>query len=387
MAGSRPDRIPERREPGRAALLWNNLYDTIRRMDSSEIRAFIERAKASGVSDQVLVGMLTARGWPEKNVYQELAVHYERLTGIAIPSRRGSGAGAKDAFFYLLTFSVLATWTIALASLAFALIEHRFADTLFSGRGDYAFYEASSSMAAVLIAYPLYLLLSWLIARETGLHPEKLNSPVRKWLTYIALVIAAGVILGDLITAVEYLLRGEITERFLLRVLVVLLLSGGVLFYYFLGLKETEATVGPTYRRWNSVLTIASLVFVTTIVAFGFGFTGAPGTQRARRADSKRLQDLYQVSQNISGRWRANQKLPEHLDELGEIVKADPVTRTSYGYQIVGGSRYQLCATFALPSAPTVNDRSWKHPAGQYCFPLDAAEMPESPPFSYAPDL
>jgi len=90
------------------------------------------------------------------------------------------------------------------------------------------------------------------------------------------------------------------------------------------------------------------------------------------------------MSQNIFGRWRINQKLPEHMDELGDAAKADPVTRTSYGYQIVGGSRYQLCATFALPSPPTANDGSWKHPAGQYCFLLDASESPESPPVPYA---
>jgi hypothetical protein len=356
-------------------------------MAPSEMHSFIERAKASGVSDQALVGMLSARGWPEKDVYQELAVHYEGLTGIEIPNRRGSGAGAKDAFFYLLTFSVLATWTIALASLAFALIEHRFADALFNRGGDTAFYEVSSSMAAVLIAYPLYLLLTRLVARETRLHPEKLNSPVRKWLTYMALVIAAGVILCDLITAVEYLLRGEITERFLLKVLVVLLLSVGVFFYYFLGLKETEVPTTPTYRRWNGMLAIASLVFVATVVTFGFGFTGAPGTQRGRRADSRRLQDLAGMGQEISSRWRSNQKLPEHLDELGEIVKSDPVTRTSYGYQVVGGSRYQLCATFTLPSGPPIDDGSWKHPAGYYCFPLDAAQTLVSPPVFYAPDL
>jgi len=182
-------------------------------MAASEIRSFVERAKATGISDEALVGMLTARGWPEKDVYQELAVLYEGLTGIEIPNRRGSGAAAKDAFFYLLTFAALATWTIGLASLAFTLIEHWFADTLFNGRADYALYEASTSMASVLLAYPLYLLLSRLVARETRLHPEKLNSPVRKWLTYMALVIAAGVILGDLITAVDFLLRGVI-ERF-----------------------------------------------------------------------------------------------------------------------------------------------------------------------------
>jgi hypothetical protein len=86
---------------------------------SAEIREFLERAKASGISDEALVGILTARGWPQKEIYQALAAHYERLTGIEIPSRRGTGTPAKDAFFYLLIFSGLATWTIASGSLAF----------------------------------------------------------------------------------------------------------------------------------------------------------------------------------------------------------------------------------------------------------------------------
>jgi hypothetical protein len=34
------------------------------------------------------------------------------------------------------------------------------------------------------------------ILREVRLHSEKLESPVRKWLTYIALLIAAGVVVG-----------------------------------------------------------------------------------------------------------------------------------------------------------------------------------------------
>ena len=99
---------------------------------NSKISEFIERAKTSGAPDQALVGILTARGWPEREVYDALAAHYEKLTGIEIPRRGGSGTAAKDAFFYLLVFATLATWTIALGSLAFTLIYRWLADSLFS---------------------------------------------------------------------------------------------------------------------------------------------------------------------------------------------------------------------------------------------------------------
>src|SRR5271154_2658948 len=206
-----------------------------------ELQTFVERAKAAGMSDDALVGTLTARGWPEKNVYQGIAAYYEKVLDIEIPSHHATGAAAKDAFFYLLTFSALATWTIATASLGFTLIERRFADTLFSGgmQADYTVYEASWNIAAILVAFPIYLLLSRAIVRDAREHPEKLSSPVRKWLTYIALVVAACILIRDLITTVTYFLRGEITTRFVLKTLLVLLLSGGVFAYYFGGLKES----------------------------------------------------------------------------------------------------------------------------------------------------
>jgi Domain of unknown function (DUF5671) len=180
-----------------------------------KIHDFIERMKASGASDQSIAGILAARGWPEKDIYEALAVHYERRTGIEIPRRAGAATAAKDAFFYPLAFSTLATWTLGVGSLAFTLIDEWLADTLFSDSYNPAYqaYNIAASMASVIVAFPIYLLGTRAIIRDGKANPEKLNSPVRKWLTYMALVIAAGVFIGDLIAALTYLLRGEITSR------------------------------------------------------------------------------------------------------------------------------------------------------------------------------
>jgi hypothetical protein len=205
----------------------------------AKISEFIERAKANGASDQSVVGILTARGWPEKEVHDALAAHYERVTGIEVPRRSGSGTAAKDAFFYLLAFATLATWTFGVASIAFTLIDRWIADTLFTGsyyNQVYDTYSVASALAATLVSFPIYLLVSRTVVRDGRTHPEKLGSPVRKWLTYMALVVAAGVFIGDLIAALTYLLRGELTSRFIAKAVVVLALSGGVFFYYFGGL-------------------------------------------------------------------------------------------------------------------------------------------------------
>lgn len=222
---------------------------------------FIEKALAAGIPSESLVGVLSARGWPEKEVYDALACHYQRLTGVEIPRRAGTGAAAREAFFYLLIFSTLATWTFGFGYLAFALIDRWLADALFNGyQQTYETYTITWSLAALIVAFPLYLLISRLVVRETAAHPEKLDSGIRKWLTYMALVIAAGIFMGDLITVLASLLRGEITSRFLAKSFVVLLLSGesstttSVDFAGLSWLRLASIATGswPSYRRsWS----------------------------------------------------------------------------------------------------------------------------------------
>lgn len=126
-----------------------------------KISEFIEKALAAGIPQESLVGVLTARGWGEKDVYDALADHYQRLTGLDVPRRLGAGASAKEAFFYLLIFSTLATWAIGFGCLAFDLIDRWFADQVFTQYEQvFETYTVTWSSAALIVAFPLYLLIS-----------------------------------------------------------------------------------------------------------------------------------------------------------------------------------------------------------------------------------
>jgi len=355
------------------------------------VREFIEKARANGASEQTIVGILGARGWPEREAYEALALQYEGLTGIQIPRRGGAATAAKDAFFYLLAFSTLATWTIGLGSLSFSLIDQWFADTLFSPSyaQTYETYSIAAAMASILVAFPIYLLVMRTILGDIKKHPEKLSSSVRKWLTYMALVIAAGVFIGDLVTVVTYFLRGEITSRFLAKSLTVLILSGGVFFYYYFGQRksdEAETHRGPSR---DLIMGVVGIAVVLLMVVLGFARIGGPGTQRMLRGDQRRLQDLYEMSQQIQNRWRSSDHtLPHDLSELAGVAISDPVTRAPYEYHEKKGSQYELCATFSANSkeanaAPSPD--GWSHPAGHYCFSMDAA-APRQNPYIYLPN-
>jgi hypothetical protein len=349
------------------------------------IATLIEKALAAGISQQSLVGMLTARGWPEREIYGALAEHYERVTGMEIPQRSVSAASAKEAFLYLLGFATLATWTISYGYLASTLIDRWLRDPLFQGYGGYDAFVIPSSLAAILVAYPLYVLISWLIARELSANPDRQESGVRKWLTYLALVAAAGVFMGDLIAALTYLLRGELTSRFVAKCFVVLALSGGVFFYYFSGLRKSEEAAARRMR--NRLMAAVSAAGVLVLTICGFSQLGPPRMQRSMRADNQRVRNLDELSNRINGYWTGHKSLPAGLNDLPGGPKADPVTHKPYEYLAGDGSEYSLCATFNRDSASADNAAAngtdaWAHPAGHYCYKLNAQTAMPYPPYT-----
>ena len=92
----------------------------------------------------------------------------------------------------------------------------------------------------MIVAFPLFLYMSWLVGRDIRDDPNKRNSKVRRWLTYMTLFIAGGAIVGDSVTLVYNLLGGELTTRFLLKVLVVGFIAGSVFWYYLTDIRREE---------------------------------------------------------------------------------------------------------------------------------------------------
>jgi hypothetical protein len=61
---------------------------------------------------------------------------------------------------------------------------------------------------------------------------------VRKWLLYLTLFVAALIIIIDTVMLVQGLLNGELTVRFLMKLLTVFVTAGAIFGYYFYDLKK-----------------------------------------------------------------------------------------------------------------------------------------------------
>ena len=203
-----------------------------------ELVQFIQAARSKGASDEFISKLLRSFGWPQREIEQAFFVVYEQLTGQTIPSpKSGAGESARDAFVYLLTFVTLALWTQALGQMAFIFINHFIPDPLNRYYSDPS-WQVAFCLSRLIVAYPVYLLLMRQLNKELARYREKHYSGVRKWLTYLTLWIVSLIIIGTLIAFLSSFLQGELTLRFMLKVLVILVIDGGVLWYYFAWLQR-----------------------------------------------------------------------------------------------------------------------------------------------------
>jgi len=86
----------------------------------------------------------------------------------------------------------------------------------------------------------VFLYLSWLTERDVRRDPVKRASKVRRWLTYLTLFASACALIGDVTTLVYNALGGELTIRFLLKIVTVALIAGTAFIYYLRDLRQDE---------------------------------------------------------------------------------------------------------------------------------------------------
>src|SRR4051812_1649579 len=121
-----------------------------------------------------------------------------------VPVRRGTGEGARGAFLHMLSFGTRRSRAAARGSLWFAVFNLKVPDPVsFDGYSDNP-YSIASNLASLIVAFPVYILVMRTILTDMARYPEKLDSAIRRWLTWFALLIASSIVIGDLITFLNY---------------------------------------------------------------------------------------------------------------------------------------------------------------------------------------
>ena len=201
-------------------------------MADTRLREFIDAALRAGKGRDEIAATLTAAGWSPEQVAHGLKGFADLPFVVPVPRPRAH-LSARDAFFYLLLFATLYITAYQLNSMFFSFIELAYPIP----GNDYEAPAAERSIrfatASLIVVFPVFLALSMKLSREIRLEPARRLSSVRRWLIYLTMLVASGFIIGDAISLVYSLLNGELTVRFVLKVLVVAAIAGTI-FGYFL---------------------------------------------------------------------------------------------------------------------------------------------------------
>lgn len=207
---------------------------------TQDLEHFAREALSRGSSRAAIEAALTQAGWPPEQIRAALGAYADVDFPVPVPKPHPY-LSAREAFLYLVLFATLYWAAWHLGSLLFDLINRHWPDP---AAEDYAFRRAGESIrwstASVIIAFPVFLFVARYLGKELARSPVKRLSAVRRWLTYITLFVAATVLIGDTITLVYNLLGGELTTRFVLKVIVAAVIAGAIFGYYLGDLRREE---------------------------------------------------------------------------------------------------------------------------------------------------
>lgn len=207
------------------------------------LTSFVKEALTKGSSRKEIEKALMNAGWQTDEIHTALEAYADTSFPIPVPKRRPY-LNAREAFLYLVLFMTLYISAFSFGTLIFQFINRWLPDVLQGGYMDTSISDAiRMSTSSLIIAFPVFYYISWILHTASQRDPDKRGSKIRKWLTYITLFITAGVIIGDSITLVYNLLGGELTLRFTLKVLTIGAIAGTIFGYYLWDLRKEEQTI------------------------------------------------------------------------------------------------------------------------------------------------
>ncbi len=366
------------------------------------LNAFVKEALAAGESRERIASVLKSAGWPEDQIAEALGAFAEADFPTPVPRPRRYG-GAREAFLYIVFFALLGVFAVQLGALAFAFVDAQFADPLDDPPGSYAVSRLRWSIASLIVGYPVFVALGWRLNAARRKNPERRVSRVRAWLTYVTLIFAALILIGDLVAVVYNFLSGELGSRFMAKAVIVGVISAGILLNFTRDAERQTANVDWVGRS----LAVAASIITAALVLWAFFLVDTPGAARARTADLQRMQDVQALARQVDCYRTYFGEKPESLEAMetalqnrtarapaapgcaGEAPR-DPANDMAYRYDNLAGEAFRLCASFTRGwpdrdegRRPTPNyyvggrRRNLERPrsSGETCFDLEAIDF------------
>lgn len=303
----------------------------------------------------------------------------------------------RDVFLHIFSIVALYWSAVNFLVLCWQYVNYFFPDIFAVRYGSQSYiWPIRFAVSSLVIMFPLFIFVSWYLNKVYRKDSAVRESKIRKWLIYLTLFVAALVLAGDLVSVIYNFLGGEVTAKFILKALSVLVVAAAIFMYYLDDVRRSEPSSLSKYYAWG-----ASAVLLVAIIG-AFFVVGSPKQARLFQLDERRVGDLQVVQWQIVNYWQRKGQLPSQLTDLndpiaGFVIPNDPSTGQPYEYNIKDTANlvFDLCANFDLPNRPQTAksfpspegiSQIWNHDSGRVCFertidqqlyPLIPKEKPE----------
>ncbi len=300
---------------------------------------------------------------------------------------------AKFTFLYLLSLVSLAFFAIFAGVVVFQVINKNIADIVENYSMRYDVNLLRYAIAAMIVSAPVYLTTAWQINKNLFTGVLDKDSAIRKWLTYLIILVTALTMGGWAIGTIFNFLNGELTLKFILKALTVLIIAGAIFYYYLHDIKREK--IEGEKNKVNKIYLFAVIILSALIFIGGILFVESPLEARAKRFDNEVVNRLSIIENAVQQYYTEENKLPESLEAVKEAVDyiaeddlRNPITKKIFEFKILDTKKYELCTDFQRSN---INDNdpyeskdyfasNWEHDAGYQCIEKKALDNNEKQP-------
>lgn len=300
--------------------------------------------------------------------------------------------GAKLLFWYLRVFFAMGICASATGTLWYQFINKWFPLQISPyGRVSrpYTDWAVVWGISTLFIVAPILFVFGAILREAIRRNEVELHRGVRQWLSYVFLFIVVAVMVSDLITAVYYVLNGDYSTRFFLKVFTVLVISGWLFSYVWLDIRSENGLANSALPRRMGIV---SAIVVLASIGMGFTLIDSPMLARAKAFDNQRASDVQQLQHGIQNFFNKYQKMPKSLEELREsgMVRKhaleDPDTGKPYEFRAIDGQKYEICVVFTTDNRDEQEafyqprdpyGSSFLHGPERTCFEQNVRETPD----------
>ncbi len=268
-----------------------------------------------------------------------------------------------------------------LVVLLFSIINLQFPDAI----ENYWQIESAStsvrlSIAMLIVFFPTYVILTRIVNENRRSETSTFYHGLTKWFIYLTLLVGGGVLLGDAVAIILSFLEGELTMRFVLKAMVLMMVVGSAFFYYL----QDARGYWLTREKESKIYGLGILVMVIASLVTGFLYTETPTAVREMKLDETQISDLREIQYKIQDKLNmSSSTIPVNLEAVydGFPIPKAPEDREAYSYEMTDQG-FKLCATFSRDDnadpnmwGPTYdnnnlikNAENWQYKKGRYCF-------------------